>query len=150
MVEVNAQLQYRIRLEHRQDIQRTRKLFQALLSEQEALVLPIAPGMTLIEQLMLATEPPPEAGTAEVARRAEHAHKLAARLTSGPGRIESARKLTGLLEVLIRLEREAFGIDERTPMGPQKPVDWDNVSQADAIDAYRRLVGGHPARATPP
>lgn len=146
VVELNATLQYRIRMAHRADIQRTRALFGALLEEQESLCprpYPGDPARTLLEQLAVDSEPPPEGETPEEAqRRHERARKLVQRLATGPERIDSARKLAGLLETVIRLERQAFGIDESTPATKPTPTDWGSVSQDEAIEAYRRIVGG--------
>ena len=112
VVEANAELQYRIRMEHRQDIGRTRNLFKSLLGEVE-----------------LATQ---EKGTFEAviaimgkiiaAETDDDAKKLMAsqfgdlegdirKLTSINNRIDSAKKLTEILERLVKMEREAFGID---------------------------------------
>lgn len=71
VVEANAAMQARIRLEHRHDIARSRKLYQALMVEVED----------------------------------ETKYK-------GPtDRVNDAKKLVELLEKVIRMEREATGID---------------------------------------
>jgi hypothetical protein len=146
VVEVNAQLQYRIRMAHRQDIQRLRALFGSLLEEQEALTPRPAPGdpsRPLLEQLAIETEGAPDGETPDEAqRRHERARKLVVRLSNGPERIDNASKLAALLERVIKLERQAFGIDDTTPTNPPASTDWGTVSPQDAIEAYRRIVGG--------
>lgn len=142
VVELNAEMQYRIRMEHRSDIQRARRLFQQLLEEQEALCQ--GAQRTLLEQLAAQTEQPQgKESTAQQLQRIDRARKLMSRLTTGPERIDNARKLASLLETVIRLERQAFGIDESTPAEKPRPIDWENVSPQDAIEAYRRIVGGN-------
>lgn len=109
VVEENAELQYRIRMEHRQDIGRTRKLFQALLGEVEA--ASSIEGQGLINQLfqLLNDEPDPDSADAD-RKRYDAMRKKLELVLSTTGRIDSAKKLTEMLEKLVKLEREAFGI----------------------------------------
>ena len=109
VVEANAELQYRIRMEHRQDIGRTRKLFQALLGEVEA--ASSSEGQGLISQLfaLLNDEPDPDGADAD-RKRYDAMRKKLDLVLSTSGRIDSAKKLTEMLEKLVKLEREAFGI----------------------------------------
>lgn len=83
VVEANAEIQYRIRLEHRADIGRTRKLFQALLGEMETAQQKMAIG----------------------------------------GRIDGSKRLAEMLEKIIRLERQAFGIDDAASRPDEES--WD-------------------------
>lgn len=109
VVEANAELQYRIRIEHRQDIGRTRKLFQTLLSEVEA--ASTSDGQGLIDQLfeLLNDKPDPDSADAD-RKRYDAMRKKLDLVLSTSGRIDSAKKLTEMLEKLVKLEREAFGI----------------------------------------
>jgi hypothetical protein len=44
-------------------------------------------------------------------RRVATMCRLLDKVTGGPARIDSAKKLTEMLEKLVKMEREAFGID---------------------------------------
>lgn len=116
VVEENAELQYRVRMEHRQDIGRTRKLFQTLLSEVEA--ASTIEGQGLIAQLFELLNDEPDADSAEGDRRRYDAMRKKLDLVlSTSGRIDSAKKLTEMLEKLVKMEREAFGIQAEGEQG---------------------------------
>lgn len=115
VVEANAELQYRIRMEHRQDIGRGRKLFQALLAEVES----ITDWRELFEEI---AELYDQSGPDENGRwKTDKANELYRKIISGAGRVDSAKKLTEMLEKLVKLEREAFGIDKGE--GQSSPLD---------------------------
>ena len=111
VVEANADVQFRIRMEHRQDIGRTRLLFRSMLEELE--VASSTEGQALMAAMAEAT-----AAEDPAAMR-----RLLDKITSGPNRIDSAKKLTDVLEKVVKLEREAFGIlpaaggADQTPLG---------------------------------
>jgi phage-related tail fiber protein len=110
VVEANADAQSRVRLEHRADIARTRSLFRTLLEELE--VASDKEGQALIEKLAEIVNAPAEDESADDARkRAERMRKLLSQVLDGPARIDSAKRLTEMLEKVVRLEREAYGID---------------------------------------
>lgn len=110
-VEVEAEVQSRIRLSHRQDIGRTRSLFRTLLEEVE--VASSAEGQRLIEALGEIVDKPADEESPEDARkRADRMQRALSKVLDGPARIESAKKLTETLEKLVRLEREAYGLNE--------------------------------------
>ncbi|WOB06479.1 hypothetical protein [Piscinibacter gummiphilus] len=111
VVEANAELQYQIRMEHRSDIKRTRKLFQALLDQLETAV--DADGKSLIGKLFAVVhqpvdDPNDQGGEKRAARMAE----LLEKVLSLPSNIKSAKELTDMLEKLVNMERKAFGIDD--------------------------------------
>lgn len=117
IVNANAELQYRIRMEHRADIGRTRKLFQILLAELEM-------SSTQTEQIKALFDdvhpvPPADAPQSEHGRYARLAKALNDVL-SIPGRVDSGKKITEMLEKLVRLEREAFGIKADEGSGEPK------------------------------
>lgn len=116
IVTANAELQYRIRMEHRADIGRTRKLFQTLLAELEL----SCTQTKQIKAMFDDAHPAPPADSPQ----SEHGHyaRLAKALSdvlSIPGRVDSGKKITEMLEKLVRLEREAFGI--KTDEGGGEP-----------------------------
>lgn len=116
VVDANATLQYNIRMEHRGDIARTRKLFQTLLGELEL----SCTHQEQIEALFDEVHPAPssDAPGSEHTRYARLSKALNDVL-SIPGRVDSGKKITEMLEKLVRLEREAFGI--KTDEGGGEP-----------------------------
>lgn len=107
VVTANAELQYRIRIEHRADIGRARKLFQTLLAELELSCTQTEQIKALFDEVHPA--PPADAPQSDHGRYAKLSKGLSDVL-SIPGRVESGKKITEMLEKLVRLEREAFGI----------------------------------------
>lgn len=119
VVEANAELQFRIRMEHRQDIGRARTLFGQMLGELE--VFTDGDGQALIERLQAMTDPPdanesPEAATKRVAAMRKRLNELFAL----SGRIDSGKKLVEILEKVVKLEREAFGITAGEGQSPSE------------------------------
>ena len=114
VIEANAEVQFRIRMEHRTDIGRNRKLFGALLGELEDATEP--EGKRLLEELMqLMTKPEEDADEEELKEAGKRAARMRAlfnKTLDMSGRIDSAKKLAEMLERLIKMEREAFGIDD--------------------------------------
>lgn len=103
VIEANAEAIARVRLEHRDDLQRTRKLVHTLLSELEA-----------------ATEQPEEfarlAGlreTSTVNGSPTELTKAYHRAVSRSGRVSDLKALTEALKNLIALERQAWGLETR-------------------------------------
>lgn len=107
IVTANAELQYRIRMEHRADIGRARKLFQTLLAELELSCTQTEQIKALFDEVHPA--PSADAPQSDHGRYAKLSKALSDVL-SIPGRVESGKKITEMLEKLVRLEREAFGI----------------------------------------
>lgn len=114
VIEANAEVQFRIRMEHRTDIGRNRKLFGALLGELEDATEP--EGKRLLQELMLLmTKPEEDADEEELKEAGKRAARMRAlfnKTLDMSGRIDSAKRLTEMLERLIKMEREAFGIDD--------------------------------------
>ena len=117
VVEANAELQYRIRIEHRADIGRTRALFGALLGEIEAETNSLELFQALGE--LLDTSGPDHTGT----WRQDKLNELYKKVISTTGRIDGAKKLTEMLEKLVKLERQAFGISD----GEEEKEGFDQV-----------------------
>ena len=114
VVEANAELQYRIRIEHRQDIKRAKSLFQGLLSEVESA------GVCgdLAEQLLGVLSPSEENEGDAGRKRADKQRELLGKVLALPNRVDSGKKLVDMLEKLVGLEREAFGIDDKRQLTP--------------------------------
>lgn len=123
VVEANAEAIFRVRMEHRTDIKRTRELFQGLMGEIE--------GMTaypeLAEELFELLNDPTEGADPDkpMSRAEEERHRRMRdtfnRIMSSAGRIDSAKKLTEMLEKVIKLERQAFSIEDEGGLPPPDP-----------------------------
>ena len=111
VVDVISTQQVAIRLAHRQDIQRSRALFAALMDELEA----TTNNRELFEQLGELLDRSADEG------RTDKLNELYRRVTTLTGRVENAKKLVEVLEKVVRLEREAFGIDKED--GKENPID---------------------------
>ena len=109
-IKAAAQTNADVVLKHRRLIGRTQSLFTTLLEELE--VASDREGSALIEQLAELAYPPKDGETEEqAAQRQARVAKMLRNLLDGGARIDSAKKLTEMLEKLVRLEREAFGIN---------------------------------------
>lgn len=113
VVEANAELQYRIRIEHRQDIGRTRQLFKALLAEVETATNEKNLFEAVIARIgnIVGAEQDESVKDVLMEQFADLVGDVR-KLTSIGNRIDSAKKLTEILEKLVRMEREAFGITD--------------------------------------
>lgn len=98
-VEVEAQVQARVRLTHRADIARFRRLCLSLLAELEAETADIDLFRQLGEMLR-----------SEDDKGQDRRNDLYQKVISSAGRVDSLKKLSETLKHLIGLEREAFGI----------------------------------------
>lgn len=98
VVEANAEMQKNLILEHRSDAKKNRAIVVALIAELEALTS----KNELFEQLaeVLAED------TTERAREAFN------RVIGFASRVDSAKKLTETMRILIAIERQAFGISD--------------------------------------
>ncbi|MBQ1763243.1 MAG: hypothetical protein IIZ92_10135 [Aquincola sp.] len=125
VVEANAEMQSRIRLAHRTDIQRARGLCMRLLEELDA----ETGAIELLQDLGELMRRENENG---VDRLNDLYHKVIAL----PGRIKGMKDLGETLRVLIGLEREAFGIAAVTtePETPKSAA--PNPSDARAYYAW--------------
>lgn len=109
LIEANAEVIFHVRMGHRTDIGRTRRLFQTLLEEVE--VASTKEGQALIRQMAeVCYEPDPDETPEQSKERADRMRKLLSRLLGTGDRIDNAKRLTEILEKVVRLEREAFGI----------------------------------------
>lgn len=102
IVEANATLQSQIILQHRTDIQRTRRLSMRLLDE----LAQQTDNPDLIDQLVQALHDPEDKG---MLRRLE----LLEKLTSLNARAGTMKTLSDSLRSLVAMERQAFGLDEK-------------------------------------
>lgn len=111
LVEDGAELQRRVRRGHQQDIGRLRAVFANLL--EMIRVASSEQGQALIRQLIESANPPVEGETEWAAlRRTTRIKRKLESVLGLTSRVESAKKLTEMLEKLVRLEREAYGIKD--------------------------------------
>ncbi|WP_250481886.1 hypothetical protein [Caballeronia sp. NCTM5] len=99
IVEGNAEVIANIRLSHRSDIARSRRLAMSLLGELES----VTENRELFEQLGEMLRSPDERGN-------DKRNDLYQKVISSTGRVSSMKQLSETLKTLIGLEREAYGI----------------------------------------
>lgn len=117
-IAVEAEMRADVILRHRGDITRLRNLFCLQLADVEA--ASTTEGRDVMAKL-IAEASPVEGETEQTAgMRRANARKSLDRLLSMSDRIDAAKRLTEMLEKLIRMERESFGM--KSDEGP----DMDN------------------------
>ncbi|RIJ85000.1 hypothetical protein RSP822_18205 [Ralstonia solanacearum] len=101
IVEANAEVIAGVRMSHRQDIARARKLAMTLLEELEV----ETDNVDLFEELG-------EILRSEDDKGQDKRNDVYRKVISSAGRIDGMKKLAETLKVLISLEREAYGLAE--------------------------------------
>lgn len=99
IVEANAEVIAGIRLAHRKDIARSRRLAMSLLEELEV----ETDNIELFRQLGEMLRSPDERGN-------DKRNDLYMKVISSAGRIGSMKQLADTIKVLVALEREAYGL----------------------------------------
>lgn len=110
IVEANAELQARVRREQRTDITRSRTLVMKLISELEQQT----DNLGLYEQLAELLFDPGVEATKEQKAAQDKRLDLFDKVISLGGRTKTMKDLSDSLKTLVALEREAFGIDDRS------------------------------------
>ena len=110
VVDANAQAIVSVRLAHRKDIQRSRSITMRLLEELE--LQSGRENAELLEQMG-------ELMRREDDRGQDKLNDLYQKIISLPGRAKAMKDLGESLRVLVTLERQAFGLDDKD----QKPQD---------------------------
>lgn len=124
IVEANATRIADVRMAHRTDISRGRKLAMAMLDELE-----IETGdVGLFEELG-------ETLRSEDDKGQDKRNDIYNKVISGAGRIDSMKKLADTLKTLITMEREAYGIDAKyvDPAG-------EEAAKIDPMETARRVA----------
>jgi hypothetical protein len=113
IVEANAHVIAGIRLSHRSDIARSRRLAMSLLEELEI----VTGSRELFDELGEILRSPDERGN-------DKRNDLYNKVISSAGRVDSMKKLAETLKTLVALEREAYGLtvdpgagNDRAPSG---------------------------------
>lgn len=104
VIEANATAIADVRLAHRRDIQRTRGITMRLLEELEYQTG--AENVFLLEQLGELLRDPDDRGQDKL-------NDLYQKIISLPGRAKTMKDLGESLRVLVALERQAFGLDDK-------------------------------------
>lgn len=133
VIEANALTQAGVRLAHRADIERTRRLCMGMLTELEQ---QSADPALMAEAADILRSTPPEEMTKE--KRAKLA-EAAAKAGSLQARSGVMRSLAESLKSLIALERQAFGIREEMPEPP--PPGIEAVSTKELLAVVHALKG---------
>lgn len=133
-VEAVASTQASVRLAHRADIERTRRICMSMMSELEQ---QSGDAQLMAEAAEILRSTPPEEMTKE--KRAKLA-EAAAKAGSLQARSSVMRSLSESLKVLVALERQAFGIREEMPEPP--PPGIEAVSTKELLAVVHALKGG--------
>lgn len=133
-VEAVASTQASVRLAHRADIERTRRICMGMMSELEQ---QSGDAQLMAEAADILRSTPPEEMTKE--KRAKLA-EAATKAGSLQARSSVMRSLSESLKVLVVLERQAFGIREEMPEPP--PPGIEAVSTKELLAVVHALKGG--------
>lgn len=104
VIDANAQAIVSVRLAHRRDIQRSRRITMSLLEELEQQTG--ADAVALLEQLGDLMRREDDKGQDKL-------NDLYHKIISLPGRAKTMKDLGESLRVLVALERQAFGMDDK-------------------------------------
>ncbi len=104
IIDANAQAIVSVRLSHRKDIQRSRRITMGLLEELEQQTG--ADNVALLEQMG-------ELMRSEDDKGQDKLNDLYRKIISLPGRAKTMKDLGESLRVLVTLERQAFGLDDK-------------------------------------
>lgn len=128
VVEIEAKVEARIRLEHRSDIGRLRALVGLQMRECE-----VETGdIDLFERLGEMMRSPDKSG-------ADKLNDIYRKVISLPQRVDSVKKLAETLKILIALEREAYNMASSADDMAKKIGEGAAMS---ALDAYTRMCEG--------
>ncbi|HEF4749739.1 TPA: hypothetical protein SAO13_003744 [Burkholderia multivorans] len=130
IVEANAEVIARIRLAHRGDIARSRKVAMSLLDELEQQT----GNLDLFEQLGELLRSPDDKGIDKL-------NDLYQKVISTPTRIDGMKKLAETLKTLIGLEREAYNIGPDGGSGGSNGAPLAGATDAiEAAKIYAQLM----------
>lgn len=132
VIAANANASYRVQMTLRDDIQRTFDLFSGLLTEVESSSI----GAGLIGQLHeILSDSNGDDDSDASRKRAQRQRELMDKVLSIPGRIDSGKKLVDMLEKLVKLKREAFGIKSDDGGGPPPATVLTDAERASRLAA---------------
>jgi uncharacterized membrane protein len=129
IVEANAKVIADIRLAHRKDISRARKVAMSLLGELEI----ATDNIELFEELGNFLRSDDDKGQ-------DKRNDVYQRVISSVGRIDSMKKLSDTLKTLVGLEREAYGVGNEPTGGNSDPKQFTAVDPIEAAKQYALLM----------
>ena len=128
IVEANAQVIAGIRLAHRKDISKSRRLAMSMLDELEV----VTDNRDLFEELG-------EILRSEDDRGNDRRNDIYQKVISSAGRVDSMKKLAETLKTLIGLEREAYGLADEAPPAAAPSVVVNNAPSATLAEIQQVL-----------
>lgn len=111
IVEANAEAIYRVRMEHRKATGRFQALVQSMAAEIEAQT----DSPELFAELSALLN---DGSGGKAADKLAEAYR---RVLELPGRVDNMKKLVEAFEKLVKLERQAFGLDNPLEVPPEAP-----------------------------
>lgn len=132
IVEANAKVIADIRIAHRTDIGRARRLANMLLDELEGLT---EEQGTLKELILQLKDADGDADMSDVLA-------LASKMSSLPSRTKTMKELGETLKNLITLERQAYDLGTEGSAPPEQPASPSSVDPIEAARAYQKLMSG--------
>ncbi|KAA8563219.1 hypothetical protein FX985_03287 [Pseudomonas extremaustralis] len=132
IVEANAKVIADIRIAHRTDIGRARRLANLLLDELEGLT---EEQGTLKELILQLKDAEGDADMSDVLA-------LAGKMSSLPSRTKTMKELGETLKNLITLERQAYDLGTEVGAPPEQPASQSSVDPIEAARAYQKLMSG--------
>lgn len=133
VVDANAQAVADVRLAHRRDIHRKRAIVARLMDELERQIGPEAAAM--LEELGEMMRSPDDAGQDKL-------NDLYRKIISLPERAKTAKTLAETLRITVDMERQAFGMDVKTPAGDGAQSTRDMTDAERAVRVAAVLNGG--------
>ena len=103
-IEVESEVQARVRLDQRKDIQRNRKLVMSLLAELESQTDP---------EILIALQELGDLMRREDDKGQDKLNDLYHKVISLSSRVKTVKDLSESMRVLVGLERQAFGLDDK-------------------------------------
>lgn len=135
IIDANAQAIVSVRLSHRKDIQRSRRITMGLLEELEQQTG--ADNVALLEQMG-------ELMRREDDKGQDKLNDLYRKIISLPGRAKTMKDLGESLRVLVTLERQAFGLDNAGPDGESQGGPTKQLTDAERAVRLSRLMASNP------
>ena len=136
VIDANAQAVADVRLAHRRDIHRARKLTNALLDELEQQTNPITLG--LLTDLGVLLMKPDDKGRDKL-------KELYMAIISLPERGKTMKLLTESLQKLVDMERLAFNMDAKTPAEGAEATRFKQMNDAERAVRMASILNGGPA-----
>ncbi|WP_312059561.1 hypothetical protein [Pantoea septica] len=131
LIEATAETIARVRMEHRGDITRARRLANMLFDELEIETAAIAD----FEKLGELMRNPDDKGQDKL-------NEIYQKVISMPSRVKSVKELVESLKNLVGLERQAYNIDDgKEPVSAAPRKDNTDLTTDQAAELYRKMMG---------